>query len=85
MTFKEFVNACGNWHIQADTTIIKYDHEMYHGEYCNMPKMIRKHYYIKRFYISNVSERKIILYVTLNKDSSDKLYERLKHKYSIKL
>lgn len=82
VTFKEFIKYCANFHIQAEITIVKYDHIIYQGEYCNMPKMIRKHYDIKQFYVTNVTERKIVLYVGLNKDSSDKLYKRLKHKYS---
>lgn len=81
MTFKEFINTCRNWHIQANVIIIRYDHELYRGDYCDMPKMIRKHYYIKQFYVANVALHTIVLYVALNKDSSDKLYERLKHKY----
>lgn len=84
MSFEEFMWVCGNWHIQAETTIVKYDHVIYKGEWCYMPRMLRKCYFIKRFYISDVEMRKITLYVGLKHEYSDKLYKHLKNKLNKK-
>lgn len=84
MSFDEFMNRCGNWHIQSETTIVKYDRVIYKGEWCYMPRVIRKCYYIKRFYVSDVELRKITLYVGLKNEYSYKLYKHLKNKFNKK-
>ena len=81
MTFREFTDVCGNWHIQCNVSVVKYDHVLYEGEWYNMPKIIRKCYYIKRFYVSDVELRKITLYVGLKPEYSDRLYNYRKYKY----
>ncbi len=85
MSFEDFMKTCCNWHIQSETTVFKYDKVIYKGEWCYMPRMLRKCYFIKRFYITNVTERKITLFVVLKNDYSNKLYNHLKDKYMLHL
>lgn len=84
MTFREFTDICGNWHIQCNVYVVKCDYVLYEGEWCDMPKIIRKCYDIKRFYINSVELKSITLYVRLKPEYSNKLYERLKNKLNKK-
>lgn len=83
MTFREFTDVCGNWHIQCNVSVVKYDHVLYEGEWCDMPKIIRKCYYINRFYVNSVEMKSFSLYVRLKPEYSDRLYNYLKYKYPI--
>lgn len=84
MSFKEFVIICGNWHIQCNVSVIKYGHVMYVGEWCDMPKIIRKCYYIKKFFVNSVDSKSFTLYVRLKHEYSDKLYKYIKNKINKK-
>lgn len=84
LSFGEFTLLCCNWHIQCNVTIVKYDHVLYSGEWCDMPAIIRKCYWIKKFYVSDVELRNITLYVCLKYECSKKLYNYLKSKINKK-
>lgn len=80
ITFTDFIRSCANWHCQSFVSLYEYTtHELlYKGEFYKIPKIILKHYYIKRFYVSSVEYRELSFLIRMNEDSAKKL---IKHKY----